>query len=174
MSKRVLGAVVGVGIIVAGALALPGAASAKQAKADVCHDGDAGWELINIAEPAVDAHLAHGDALPGDLVPDMAGFEFGDDCRPVEALAKAGCFETAVGGFFVLTDGTNPQLFNGAGVDIYRDSECTDFIYIDGADRNIAWVWEKDQPSALAACQAVGGEAVYQQTEPNLWICYKP
>lgn len=70
--------------LVATAFAIPTTTqAARQEKVDVCHDGDDGWKLINIADKAVNAHLNHGDALPGDDVPGMEGFEFDADCSPV-------------------------------------------------------------------------------------------
>lgn len=65
------------GVVVAPATAGP------PEKADVCHDGDDGWEVINIAEPAFDAHIDHGDAFPGEPVPGMAGLVFDEGCVPV-------------------------------------------------------------------------------------------
>jgi hypothetical protein len=53
----------------------------------VCHyDADTGtYTSIAVSGngKAVDAHLAHGDALPGDPVPTMPGNTFDDGCVPV-------------------------------------------------------------------------------------------
>jgi hypothetical protein len=54
-----------------------------QIKVKVCHrKADGSFKLINIGAPALDAHLAHGDAAPGDPVPGMAGYVFDDACVP--------------------------------------------------------------------------------------------
>lgn len=59
-------------------LAAP-AAEAKQPKQDVCHlDADSGtYFILNIAAPAVPAHLAHGDYLPLTFYQDSDGDGFG-------------------------------------------------------------------------------------------------
>lgn len=61
----------------------PGALAAQ--KSDVCHyDADAdAYHLINVADAALPAHLAHGDASPGEAVPTMPGYAFGAACQPV-------------------------------------------------------------------------------------------
>jgi hypothetical protein len=54
-----------------------------RAKVNVCHANGAGsFNLINVSESALPAHLAHGDAVPGDAVPGMAGYDFSSDCTP--------------------------------------------------------------------------------------------
>ena len=45
-------------------------ALAGVAKVDICHlSDDHSWHIINVAESAVPAHLAHGDWLPSEEVP---------------------------------------------------------------------------------------------------------
>lgn len=72
-------------------------ANKKKAGADVCHydaELDA-YELLNIAAAAVDAHINHGDALPGEPVPTMEGFEFDETCTPkpiIEVVEITACF----------------------------------------------------------------------------------
>jgi hypothetical protein len=50
----------------------------------VCHyDADADtWSPLTLPEPAVQAHLGHGDALPGDRLPDDSGV-FGPACEEI-------------------------------------------------------------------------------------------
>ena len=60
-------------------LLAPAAKGGKKGKnkVDLCHiDEDGIYHLINVAEPAVDAHLAHGDDLAGGDVLD-------ENCEPV-------------------------------------------------------------------------------------------
>ncbi|CAN5764813.1 hypothetical protein BH23GEM7_BH23GEM7_41500 [soil metagenome] len=56
-----------------------------QSKSAVCHyDADAGsYALISVANAALPAHVEHGDASPGEAVPNMPGFEFDEACQPV-------------------------------------------------------------------------------------------
>lgn len=60
-------------------------ALARQPKAELCHlDDEAGtYHLIEVAVPALDAHLAHGDGRIGGPVPDHDGFVFDDACQPL-------------------------------------------------------------------------------------------
>ena len=73
----------------------------SKTKVDVCHydaETDA-YQLITIADPAVDAHINHGDAQPGDAVPTMEGFEFDDTCTPkpvVVVVEMTACFAEAL------------------------------------------------------------------------------
>ena len=63
-----------------GVVAAAGAAPAP--KVDVCHQtsGAPGYILINVSDNAFDAHIAHGDAAPGEAVPGRPGSYFGADC----------------------------------------------------------------------------------------------
>ena len=62
-----------------------------QKKVDVCHvTGNGSYILITIAEPALPAHLNHGDGQPGDPVPGMEGFVFDESCEPVIAVPTEG------------------------------------------------------------------------------------
>jgi hypothetical protein len=64
----------------------PGLSNAASPKVDVCHrEGDGSYHLITVAYQAVNAHLNHGDALPGDLVPGNPGARFDDTCAQVAA-----------------------------------------------------------------------------------------
>lgn len=55
------------------------------ARVEVCHDtgGPNGFTLISIAASAVEAHLNHGDAVPGQQVPAQPGMSFDAQCRPI-------------------------------------------------------------------------------------------
>ena len=64
--------------------------AAPAPKVDVCHyDAEYGiYKLINISENAFPAHLDHGDASPGDLVPGMPNKMFGADCSLLDVNAN--------------------------------------------------------------------------------------
>lgn len=78
MRRTSLLALVGAFLLIPSALAMAG-----QTKTDMCHANSNGYQLISIAEPAVDAHIAHGDAAPGEPVPGMDGYEFDATCEPI-------------------------------------------------------------------------------------------
>src|ERR1044072_107731 len=60
--------------------------SAPEEKVQVCHKtGNGSFHLISISINAESAQTAHGDGRPGDPVPNMAGFIFGDNCTPTTA-----------------------------------------------------------------------------------------
>ena len=58
-----------------------------QARVTLCHrSGDEhGYIAITVAEPAVAAHLRHGDALVGDPVPGQPEMAFDADCQAVQS-----------------------------------------------------------------------------------------
>lgn len=61
-------------------------ALAQTRKVDICHsDGKGFFHKINISRNALPAHIAHGDAIPGDAVPGLSGYEFDSDCQAVLA-----------------------------------------------------------------------------------------
>jgi len=54
---------------------------AGQTKVDVCHlEGNGEYHLINIAEPAYQTHVDHGDAKVGEPVPGKGWLVFAEDC----------------------------------------------------------------------------------------------
>lgn len=62
------------------------AAAAPAPKVDICHKrGNGTYHLISVNENALQAHLAHGDALPGDPVPGMDGKVFDESCNIIDA-----------------------------------------------------------------------------------------
>ena len=66
----------------------------RAAKGDICHrsNSEQTFLKINIAEPAFQRHVDHGDAAPGEDVPGMDGFAFDDDCVPrAKATCPPGC-----------------------------------------------------------------------------------
>ena len=61
---------------------LSGISFAADDKVDICHiTGNGTYLLINVSENAMQAHLDHGDALPGD---NIAGELLLDDCSLLE------------------------------------------------------------------------------------------
>jgi hypothetical protein len=76
--------------------------NARKAKVDVCHlDDEGNYKLLSIAGPALQAHLDHGDGVPGGDVPDMEGYQFDETCTPepvvVEVVEITACFTTVKG-----------------------------------------------------------------------------
>ena len=66
-------------------------------KVDICHvsNGEKGMHVINVSGNALEAHLAHGDVLPGDPVADMENYEYGEDCEIRSTQVVDGLFEGA-------------------------------------------------------------------------------
>jgi hypothetical protein len=57
------------------------------AKAEVCHLDEYGvYNHIYIGDPALPAHIEHGDAQPGDPYPGMFGKKFGPACEPMDMM----------------------------------------------------------------------------------------
>lgn len=64
----------------------PPGISPGQVKVSVCHvKGTGAFHLISIADPALPAHIGHGDAVPGDPVPGNPGKKFTAACAIVNA-----------------------------------------------------------------------------------------
>ena len=64
----------------------PALSTAASPKVDVCHrEGNDRFHLITVAYQAVNAHRAHGDALPGEPVPGNPGARFDATCAQVAA-----------------------------------------------------------------------------------------
>jgi len=91
--------------------------AAGQTKSDVCHLDDAGnYMLINIADPALDSHKAHGDSQPGDDVPGMEGYKFSDACVPVPVPPETctiTAFSPLFNGFTSVTTQVSLDIVNG-------------------------------------------------------------
>ena len=71
--------------------------AAPEEKVQICHKtGNGSFHLISVSINAESAHIAHGDGQPGDAVPNMAGFIFGDNCTPTTAPPgglATGCYK---------------------------------------------------------------------------------
>lgn len=72
--------------VLVGAFAFPAPGLARTEKIDICHrtdDGDApGWRLLSVGAKAAEAHMNHGDGVPGGPVPSLQGNAFGASCVP--------------------------------------------------------------------------------------------
>lgn len=149
------------------ALAAPGKAPEK---ATVCHRGDSGWELISVSAKAVDAHVRHGDAAPGDPVPGAEGQVFDETCTPQAASRQTwGCYSeagkpdlyiAALGiedaiGFFTSTDGSCTG-FRGSGTGVRADDSAAADV---GCDSLVG------RPSALRIAD------VWTSAPPDAWLC---
>ena len=152
-------------------------------KVQVCHKAANGtFHLITININAETAHMAHGDGLPGQAVPNMDGFIFGENCAPTVApppempvgcyaipdnydLFYAGPIDTLgnLSLFFNSTDGT----CSGEGIQV----------------PNMAVIAAANETDAQSKCQALmGPNAVVNVTdlgtglivpsEPGFWMCF--
>jgi hypothetical protein len=89
-------------------------------KVDVCHrEGNGSYHLINISENALPAHLAHGDALPGDPVPDTEGKKFDEKCNvvdiPIPVVEQGYSNLTEEGGVRYKGDSSGNEIYLGFG-----------------------------------------------------------
>jgi hypothetical protein len=114
-------------MLLAGVLvAIPaGTASAKPERVDVCHLDELGaWQLRSVPAVgrAVDAHLRHGDALPGETVPGMTSYTFDESCTPIIEELTETVFAVAYtdvdpsdGGYNAAKDVLIAKLIDGPG-----------------------------------------------------------
>lgn len=95
----------------------------RGAKVPVCHfDRDSGiYHLININENAYDAHVDHGDASPGDSVPDMEGYEFDDDCSIVAVTCVIVLTDFVATFLGISKEQTVPLSLINRGISTYND-----------------------------------------------------
>lgn len=64
------------------------AAARNAGKGQICHRDDSGvFRLMNVSASAVDAHRAHGDGAPGELVPGNTARKFDERCALVDATS---------------------------------------------------------------------------------------
>ena len=103
MKTKKLLSVIAILVLLLAALPVLSVGALPADKVDVCHrEGNGEFHLINVSENALDAHMAHGDGVPGGSVPGMEGYEFDEACVPVQAVQP----------IYVLSMQFN---FNGAG-----------------------------------------------------------
>ena len=136
------------------------AAIAGQPKVDVCHrTGAGGFNLINVAAPAVPAHLAHGDHLLLTFWADHDGDGFGAGPASQGCVVPPGSVENGDD-----CDDTNPAV-NPAATEVcnHIDDDCD--ALIDDADPSVV-----GQPTwyADADTDTYGNPGVHQLA------CFQP
>ena len=193
MRRLVLGAAI---VALAGVLAAP-SALAKPQKVDVCHatpvgsTGEVAWHLIRVGAPAVEAHLAHGDGLPGEAVPGMDGWTFDGVCGQVAPVVTVDPEpepepqpEPEPLPHGVCLDGTHhldvlavPDVAHGSSQFASTDGTCTGdapspLTVVSGA---------ADPNAARTACSALLGERYYSvfhlqpwypDAPADWWMCF--
>lgn len=146
-------------IALVGALLLPATASAAPPpKTVVCHGtGDGSFHPISVSAKAVQAHLNHGDALPGEAVPGTEDgvFGFGDSCTPIFPVTVLGpergdeSFAIQAALDVVAAELGVPVIYDGSdnfGLELYRSIAL-------GDPSDIAMI---PQPGELAALAEAG------------------
>lgn len=116
-------------------------------KLDVCHyDADLDiYFKIKINENALLAHLDHGDGLPGEPIPTMDGYIFGENCEPliVYSFELSGVtFQDTYADSIKDTSEVDPGLSDWT-IDIVID-EGPDGTPVNGTattDENGSWAW---------------------------------
>jgi hypothetical protein len=88
---------------------------ARNGKVTICHrEGNGDYHSIEVSVAALDAHLAHGDGVPGEPVPGMEGKVFGENCT----IEDAG--PTVTPGYSDLTEAAGVRYRgNSSGNEIY-------------------------------------------------------
>ena len=154
---------------------------AGKARVDVCHaEDDGSFRLITVAESAVPAHLGHGYGLPGDAVPGMDGFAFGEDCTAetdFDTIAPD-CYRSSVYSD-LWYDGPIDTPGNVVGWTSF-DGTCSGFSFGGGE----AIIRAPDLAGALAKCESLdleineflpyplaGPEYGYEGLPDDAWIC---
>lgn len=83
------------------------------------------------------------------------------------SLAKAGCFQVALG-FYAVTDGSVVQEMADGEDPVYLDSGCAGTTF--SVARGVSWIWAASAEEALALC---GGTWVSATIEPDLHWCHE-
>jgi hypothetical protein len=112
---------------------------------------------IEVAEPAFDVHIDHGDVGIGGPVPGMEGHVFDDACQPVVAAACP-CFDEADLESFVLT--SNP-LLGDSDNDGRRDVVLG---FFGGGEAEIAAVSELSGEHGCWIRRVVGGQVLLERS----------
>jgi len=141
--------------------------SAGQTKTAVCHlDEEGNYILIDIADPALDSHIAHGDEIADGNVLD-------GNCEAV-SVAQKGCFSFS--GAWIVTTGDVVQDISG-GIAAYSTNQCDDeFPPAFVPSLYGAWlVWATSSTEAGLSCAAdndIGTAYVLSPTSTtNLYLC---
>ena len=137
---------------VGGAAVGGGPVSLKAANVDVCHTtGNGSFQLLNINGNALSAHLNHGDAQPGDVVPGDPTKQFDDACTQVDVSTGAECpcatsFASAVNQWVSTFGGLDGTLDH----QVPESIQCTQEIGDSHIDVSVAFF--PDDPTDDRAC----------------------
>lgn len=153
-------------------------------KVQECHKtGNGTFHLITISLNAQPAHVAHGDGAPGQAVPNMPGFIFGDNCTPTVAPPPelpVGCY-TLNGQTDLFYSGPIDTLGNVTTFDS-ADGTCSGpdpFPFPIGiiAAANATVAQSKcDALTGLTGSEIIdlGAFGVLIPSEPGFWVCVAP
>lgn len=153
-------------------------------KVQVCHKAANGtFHLITISTNATDAHMAHGDGLPGQAVPNMDGFIFGENCAPTVAPPPempVGCYAVPSQEADLFYAGPIDTLGNFSAFFDGGNGTCSGDANTSSTEGIIAAANETD---AQSKCQSLGGPTsrvaivdlgapgVLVPSEPGFWLC---
>ena len=156
-------------------------------KVQVCHKAANGtFHLITISLNAQPAHVAHGDGQPGQAVPNMPGFIFGDNCTPTVAPPPelpVGCYTlVGEGGGDFFYSGPIDTLGNITGFGDHSDGSCSGTAAPAPFTGIIAAANATDAQTKCDALTGVTGSFIFDlgtpglviPSEPGFWICFGP
>ena len=146
--------------------------TAQRERLALCHiDEDGVYHRVEVAEPAYDNHIAHGDAAIGDPVPNMDGFTFDENCQPEATFPSIDCVGFPVFSSTLYVDFGGTYFLSLDEVIVYEDSHCT--VVFDTGSGVGHGVYAPAPYDPLALCQTL--DPTYTSVEgdgvTDLYLC---
>ena len=144
--------------------AAAGVSAEGQAKTGICHLDEYGdYQLISIADRAVQAHIAHGDKLAGTDGLDA-------NCEAVQPPGE--CTQWTNGLYVILVGSTDVEEISGRTS--FQMSDCKDAPVYSFATPTFA-IWAADMTEAVTLCQRqLATYGVSETPTTGLYRCHEP
>ena len=170
MKTKKLLSMIAILVLLLAALPVLSVGAGPAEKVDVCHrEGNGSFHLINVSAKAMPAHVAHGDAKPGEAVPGMTDTVFGENCELVD-VAPLPIFDSIPTVY--------PGSFPSLGYEATSTDEFGDHILFAGTARSLQtvdvsltdWACENDGTRAGSeACVTTPGSFFVHPITLNLY-----